>query len=63
VTYLAQGAGMGSRLLWALLIFVPVSFCGAKIAERIVARIPKAHFRTVVAVFLALVGIQLLAFS
>jgi uncharacterized protein len=57
--YLWQGAVIETRLLWGLLVFVPVSFVGAKLAERIVDRIPQRRFRSVVAVFLALVGLQL----
>jgi uncharacterized protein len=58
--YLLQGAAIDTRLLWGLLLFVPVSLAGAKIAERIVDRIPQKSFRTLVAGFLALVAIQLL---
>ena len=62
VTYWSQGAQFETRLLWGLLLFVPVSFAGAKIAERIVERIPQDRFRLVVAVFLGLVALQLLLF-
>jgi hypothetical protein len=59
-TYWSQGAQLEPRLLWALLLFVPVSFAGAKVAERIVQRIPQERFRAVVAAFLALVALKLL---
>ncbi len=62
-TYLSQGAGIEPRLAWALALFVPVSFAGAKVAERIVQHIPQARFRTVVAVFLGLIALQILVFS
>jgi len=60
VTYWGQGAELDPRLLWGLLLFVPVSFAGAKLGERLVARIPQERFRTVIAVFLALVALKLL---
>jgi uncharacterized membrane protein YfcA len=60
VTYWWEGAEIGSRLLWGLLLFVPVSLAGAKVAERIVEKIPHDRFRTVVAVFLCLIGLKLL---
>ena len=62
VTYWWEGAELSSRLLWALLLFVPLSFVGAKIAERIVERIPQQRFRTVIAAFLCLIGLKLLLF-
>lgn len=61
-TYWYEGSRLDERLLWALLVFIPVSFVGAKLAERIVERIPQARFRTVVAIFLCLVGLRLLLF-
>jgi uncharacterized protein len=62
VTYLFEGASLEARLLWGLLLFVPLSFVGAKMAEKIVHRIPQEHFRTVVAVFLGLAAGRLLIF-
>jgi len=59
-TYFAKGARLPNLLLWGLLLFIPASFLGAKIAQRIVDTIPQKHFRQVVAVFLLLVGIKLL---
>jgi uncharacterized membrane protein YfcA len=61
-TYWSEGAQLSSALRWGLLAFIPASFAGAKIAERIVERIPQDKFRTVVAVFLALVSLKLLIF-
>jgi hypothetical protein len=60
LTYWGQGAQLDPRLLWGLLLFVPVSFAGAKLGERVVAHIPQERFRTVIAVFLALVALNLL---
>jgi uncharacterized membrane protein YfcA len=62
-TYLWEGAQLSSDLWLALILCVPVSFVGAKIAERIVERIPQDRFQVVVAVFLALVGARLLFFA
>ncbi|MBU0648901.1 hypothetical protein KJ969_02255 [Patescibacteria group bacterium] len=45
---------------WGLIIFIPASFLGAKIAQRVLKKIPQKKFRTVIAVFLLLVGIKLL---
>jgi len=59
-TYWSQGAQLDHRLLWALLLFVPVSFAGAKAAGRIVQRIPQERFRAVVAAFPALIALKLL---
>jgi uncharacterized membrane protein YfcA len=62
LTYWSQGAGLQTRLLLGLFLFVPVSFAGAKVAERIVERIPQDRFRFAVAIFLGLVALQLLLF-
>jgi uncharacterized protein len=62
LTYWWEGVQLDSRLLWGLLLFIPVSFIGAKIAERTVQKIPQRHFRSLVAVFLCLVGLKLLLF-
>ena len=60
ITYLQKGARLEELLLWGLLLFVPASFLGARIAKHVVEKIPQAHFRKVVAVFLFLVGVKLL---
>ncbi len=62
-TYVINEVRLPHLLLWGLLIFVPASFLGAKIAKSIVDKIPQEHFRKVVAVFLLLMGIKLLIFS
>jgi uncharacterized protein len=61
-TYWSQGGQFETRLLWALLVFVPASFGGAWIAERVVEHIPQDRFRLIVVIFLGLVGLQLLLF-
>lgn len=59
-TYFIKGARLEQLLLWGLIVFIPASFLGAKIARHIVDKIPQEHFRKVVAVFLLLVGIKLI---
>ncbi len=60
ITYLYEGTRLAPRLAWGMLLFVPASFLGARIAKRFVNRIPQQHFPKVLAVFLLLVGIRLL---
>lgn len=59
-TYLKEGAGFESLPVWGLLIFIPASFLGARVAKSAVNMIPQKHFRKVVAVFLLLMGIKLI---
>lgn len=59
-TYLGQGSRLEPLLLGGMLLFIPASFAGAKIAQRIVEKIPQRHFRKVIAVFLLLAGLKLL---
>ncbi|MBN1457047.1 MAG: sulfite exporter TauE/SafE family protein [Sedimentisphaerales bacterium] len=59
-TYFAKGARLEHLLLWGLLLFIPASFLGAKLAQYTVNKIPQEHFRKVVSVFLFLIGIKLL---
>jgi len=61
-TYIKNGARLPYLLLWGMLIFIPASFIGAKIAKSFVDKIPQEHFRKVVAAFLLLMGIKLLVF-
>ncbi len=60
ITYLVQGARLESRLLWGMLLFVPASFLGARLAKGLVDKIPQRHFRKVIAAFLLAVGLKLL---
>jgi len=61
-TYIKNDARLPHLLLWGLLIFIPSSFIGARIAKSVVDKIPQEHFRKVVAVFLLLIGIKLILF-
>jgi len=45
---------------WGMLVFVPISLLGAKLAQRIVHHLPQTRFRQMVAIFLFLIGIYLL---
>jgi len=62
ITYYLKGTQLEPILAWGLLAFIPASFLGAKIAKSVVNKIPQKHFRTVLVVFLFLVGIKLLLF-
>jgi len=59
ISYFTSGATLPKELWWGLLLFIPVSFVGAQIAKRIVDKIPQDKFRTVIAFFLLLIGINL----
>lgn len=59
-TYVFKGARLETVTLWGMLIFIPVSFAGAKTAKLIVDRIPQENFRVVIAVFLLGLGVKLL---
>ncbi|MBI4090214.1 MAG: sulfite exporter TauE/SafE family protein [Candidatus Kerfeldbacteria bacterium] len=59
ITYLADGVAVPTRLLAGLFLFVPISFLGAKIGERLVKRVPAEKFRTIVAMFLFVIGVWL----
>ncbi len=59
ITYFIGGAVLPSRLWWGLLLFIPVSFLGAKAAKKIVNKIPQDKFRKVIAVFLFAIGLKL----
>ncbi|AQT66869.1 Sulfite exporter TauE/SafE [Anaerohalosphaera lusitana] len=58
--YASEGVRLPSSLLWGLIVFIPGSFAGAKIAQRLVDRIPQKNFRKVVAVFLLLIAVKLI---
>ncbi len=58
--YLADGIRLDSFPLWSMPIFIAASFLGARIAKRIVDRVPQKHFRMIIGLFLLLVAIKLL---
>lgn len=59
ITYFTGGATLPKELWYGLLLFIPMSFVGAQIAKTIVDKIPQHQFRTVVAVFLFVIGAKL----
>jgi len=59
-TYFLKGTRLEELLLLGLLLFVPASLLGAKIAQFLVSKIPQQHFRKVIAIFLLLAGMKLL---
>jgi uncharacterized membrane protein YfcA len=60
VTYLQGGARLEPRLFWGMLLYVPASFLGARLAKMIVDKIPQRHFRKVIAAFLLVIALRLL---
>ncbi len=60
VVYVSRGIRVDQILLWALILFIPVSFLGAYVGQRVVYKIPQKHFRAVVSAFLLIVGVKLL---
>ena len=59
-TYLFAGSRLEAGLMWSLVLFVGISFLGAKLAKKMVNRVEQRYFRGVIAVGLMLVGIKLL---
>jgi hypothetical protein len=60
ITYLKGGTKLEPMLLWGMIVFIPVSFLGAKIAKRIISHIPQKSFRRFITIFLALIGLYFL---
>ena len=61
--YFLKGAQLESSIWKGMVIFIPASFLGAKVAKLFVEKIPQKYFRIVIAVFLFLVALKLLFFS
>ncbi|MBI2009775.1 MAG: sulfite exporter TauE/SafE family protein [Candidatus Chisholmbacteria bacterium] len=59
VQYSISGIRLGP-LMTALVLCIPASFLGARVAKTIVTRIPQPSFRLVIALFLFLVGLRYL---
>ena len=62
ITYLFNGSRLNRETMWAMLLFIPVSFLGARIAKNIVNKIPQKYFRTIIAVFLFVMAVKLLIY-
>lgn len=60
ITYISGGTRLEPLLLWGMIIFIPTSFLGAKMAKRIVDYIPQKSFRLFISAFLALIGFYFL---
>ena len=60
IGYWYGGQSLAPHLAWGMLFFIPASFAGAQLGRYILGKIPQEKFRTVVALFLLLVGIRLL---
>ena len=60
--YFSEGIRLEQSLVWGLLIFIPASFLGAKIGQYFVNFIPQRYFRSLVALFLLILGVRLLLF-
>ena len=59
-TYLYSGVRLSDFLLFSLIILIPISFMGAKIAQKIVHKISEEHFQKAVLIVLFLIGTKLL---
>lgn len=61
-TYFVGGTRINYNLGLGLILFIPASFLGAKVAKEVVNKIPQQNFRIVVAAFLLVIGVKLLFF-
>lgn len=61
-TYLVGGTRINYNLGLGLILFIPASFLGAKVAKKVVNKISQQNFRIVVAAFLLVIGVKLLFF-
>jgi len=62
LVYVFEGINLNESLWWGMFFFVPASFIGAYTGRYFVHKIPTKYFRTIIAVFLLLVGVRLLVF-
>jgi uncharacterized membrane protein YfcA len=61
-TYFFGGTRIASNLTQGLLLFIPASFLGAYVAKKVVNKIPQKSFRSVIVVFLFVIGLKFLLF-
>jgi len=59
-TYIISGTKLEEKILWAMFLFVPLSFLAARAGKLVVDKIPQKYFRTVVAVVLLIMAVKLL---
>lgn len=57
-TYFSEHVILPTHLLYGFLVFIPISFIGAKIAKWFVDKIPQQKFRSVISFFLLLVAVK-----
>jgi hypothetical protein len=57
-TYFLGGTKISPNLAWGFLAFIPASLMGAWIAKRIVDNLPQKVFRSIIAVFLLVLGLK-----
>jgi hypothetical protein len=62
ITYGIGNVNLPRELWLGLIAFLPLSFIGAWIAKRIVRHVPESVFRSLIAIFLALVGVKFLLY-
>jgi len=61
-TYFFEGVTINHNLSWGFLAFIPASFLGAKVAKKVVNKIPQKEFRTIIIVFLLILGLKFILF-
>ncbi|NQU83871.1 MAG: sulfite exporter TauE/SafE family protein [Parcubacteria group bacterium] len=60
IAYVGGGVELDKKIIWGFLLFIPASFLGAEAAKYVLKYIPEKQFRSVVAVFLFLLGLKFL---
>ncbi|HNR51973.1 MAG TPA: sulfite exporter TauE/SafE family protein [Deltaproteobacteria bacterium] len=60
--YFLGGVNLGRDLTAALIVCIPASFIGARLARKFLDRLPQSRFRMFVGVFLFLVALRLILF-
>lgn len=61
-TYINNGYHLSTPFFYGMTLYIPITFVGAIIARSLVETIPQRKFRSVVAVFLVLIGAKLVVF-
>ncbi len=59
LVYRFEGIHLDFSLAWGLLLFIPASFIGSYVGRYMVTRVSQEQFRTVVVIFLLLMGMRL----
>ena len=62
ITYHIGGTRLGTDLYWGLLIFVPITFVGSKLAKNFIDEISQKRFRKFISAFLLFAGLKLLIY-